>query len=321
MFRVLKYIDMIYREKSFSRAAQKLHLAQPSLSLTVKKFEQEIGIQIFDRSATPIHLTDAGEVYLRGIQQILAIESDLEAYIDDYNELKTGQLVVGAAHLFASYLLPGMIAQFQKQYPHVEVRLVEGNFNSLHQMLFDGTIDLFIDSNDLDEKLFYCLSLRDEHILLAVPRSDGANEVLEDYRLNAEDVCQDKHLEESCPAISLSVFQNHRFLSLEKGHDMRERGRQMCRDSGFEPQIGMELNQLMTIYNLVDQQLGVAFISDTIVKLSPPGRNILFYKLQGTLATRHINLAYKRSRYVSRAMDAFIKLVETQEEGAAKLYT
>lgn len=311
MFRVLKYIDMIYRERSFSRAAQKLHLAQPSLSLTIKKFEQDIGIQIFDRSATPIRLTDAGEVYIRGIQQILSIENDLEAYIDDYNELRTGKLIVGAAHLFASYLLPGMIAQFQKQYPHVEVRLVEGNLNSLYQMLLEGEIDLLIESNDFDEALFCCMNLREEHILLAVPRSDPANEVLADYRLNAEDICRDKHLEENCPAIALSVFKNHRFLSLEKGHDMRERGRQMCRDAGFEPQIGMELNQLMTIYNLVDQQLGVAFVSDTIVKLSPPGRNVLFYCLQGERAARHINLAYKRSRYVSRAMGAFIQLAET----------
>lgn len=64
MFRILQYIYEVYREQSFSRAAQKLYLSQPSLSLTIKRYENEIGVQIFDRSTAPVKLTDAGEVVM-----------------------------------------------------------------------------------------------------------------------------------------------------------------------------------------------------------------------------------------------------------------
>lgn len=112
MFRILEYIYEVYREQSFSRAAQKLYLSQPSLSLTIKRYENEIGVQIFDRSTAPVKLTDAGEVVMEYIQRILATERDMQAYLDDYRELKTGNLTLGAAHMFSSYLLPHLIARF-----------------------------------------------------------------------------------------------------------------------------------------------------------------------------------------------------------------
>ena len=84
MFRIFHYLDEVYREQSFSRAAQKLYLSQPSLSLTIKRYENEIGVQIFDRSTTPVKLTEAGEVVMEYIQRILATQRDMEAYLEDY---------------------------------------------------------------------------------------------------------------------------------------------------------------------------------------------------------------------------------------------
>ena len=69
MFQTLKYVYEIYKEGSFSRAAKNLYISQPSLSATIKKLEQDIGITIFDRSTTPVQLTDAGKVYIEtGVQ-------------------------------------------------------------------------------------------------------------------------------------------------------------------------------------------------------------------------------------------------------------
>lgn len=310
MFRVLHYIDMVHKERSFSKAAQKLHLAQSSLSLTIKKFEQDIGIQIFDRSTTPIQLTEPGLVYLKGIQEILSIEKDLEAYADDYKELRKGQLVLGAAHLFASYLLPSLMTRFLRKYPHIEIRIVEGDFPRLHEMVLEGEIDLLFEPHTFNPGLFNSEPLFEERILLAVPNQDPINKKLAKYRLGPEDIRRDVHLLSDYPPVDLASFQDHRFLMMERGYDMRGRAKQLCRDSGFEPATSMELNQLMTAYSMVDQQLGIAFVSDTIVKLSHTGINISFYKLTGPNATRYINMAWKRNRYVSRAMNAFRDLMK-----------
>ena len=321
MFRALHYLNEVYKEQSFSRAAQKLYLSQPSLSLTIKNFEKEIGIQIFDRRTTPIQLTEAGKVYMEGIRRILAIENDLEAYLDDYKELKTGSLTLGAPHMFSSYLLPALIAQFLKRVPMVEIRLVEADFLTLQDMTLTGEIDLLIESNQFDETLFKTYPLFQEHVLLAVPCSDPINEQLKDYCLSMEDIRSDLHMGSNQPCISLRNFQKHQFLMMKKGNDMHSRVMRLFRSSGFEPQVIMFLNQLMTVYNMVNQQLGVSFVTDTIVKLSHAGKNVVFYKIDDDQTTRHINLAHKLNRYVSRPMREFIRMMGAISDGGITAIT
>ncbi|MEL1136095.1 LysR family transcriptional regulator [Desulfitobacterium sp. THU1] len=311
MFRTLHYINEVNKEQSFSRAAQKLFLSQPSLSLTIIKFEREIGIQIFDRSTNPIQLTEAGKVYMEGIQQILAIENDLATYLDDYKELKTGSLTLGAPHMFSSYLLPALISQFSKSFPGVEIRLVETDFLTLQEMTLNGEIDLLIESNQFDETLFQSYPLFQEHVLLAVPLSDPINEELKDCCLSMQDIRSDLHMRPDWPCISLCSFHSHRFLMLKKGYDMHGRAMRLFRSSGFEPRVFMFLDQLMTVYNMVNQQLAVSFVTDTIVKLSNVGENVVFYKIDDEQTARHINLTHKLNRYVSRPMREFIRMMET----------
>ncbi|MCU6792516.1 LysR family transcriptional regulator [Paenibacillus sp. WQ 127069] len=321
MFRSLHYLNEVYKEQSFSRAAQKLYISQPSLSLTIIKFEREIGIQIFDRSTTPIQLTAAGKVYMEGIQRILAIENELEAYLDDYKELKTGSLTLGAPHLFSSYMLPALIAQFSKHFPMVEIRLVEADFLTLHDMTLNGEIDLLIESNQFDETLFQNYQLFREHVLLAVPCSDPVNEQLKDYCLSMEDIRSDLHMDSDRPCISLRNFQKHRFLMVKKRYDMHSRAMSLCQKSGFEPQVFMFLDQLMTVYNMVNQQLGVSFVTDTIVKLSNAGTNVVFYKIDDEQTTRYINLTHKLNRYVSRPMSEFIRMMAAISVGGITAVT
>lgn len=321
MFRALHYLNEVYKEQSFSRAAEKLYLSQPSLSLTIKKFERGIGIRIFDRSTSPIQLTEAGKVYMEGVRRILAIENELESYLDDYKELKTGALTLGAPHMFSSYLLPALISQFSKRFPMVEIRLVEADFLTLHDMTLSGEIDLLLESNQFDETLFQNYPLFQEHVLLAVPSSDPVNEQLREYCLNMEDIRSDHHMDSDRLSISLRNFQKHRFLMVKKGYDMHARAMRLCQKNGFEPQVFMFLDQLMTVYNMVNQQLGVSFVTDTTVKLSDTGKNVVFFKLDDELTTRHINLTHKLNRYVSRPMREFIRMMTAISAGGITAVT
>jgi len=309
LFRILHYLDEINREQSFSRAAQKLYLSQPSLSLTVKKFEQDIGIRIFDRSTSPIQLTEAGRVYMEEVRKILTVESDMDAFLDDYKEVRRGKLVLGAANLFSSCLMPALIAQFADRFPGISIELVEADYPTLYETALGGEVDLLIESQHFDDALFCSCPIFEEHILLAVPETDPVNESLGGYRMSLSDVRKDRHLRASQKAAPLSLFAGCRFLMMKKGYDMHARAMQMFQDSGIEPAVFMSLGQLMTAYNMVEQQLAAAFVTDTIVKLSDIGRHISYYRLEGELTVRPVNLAYKRNRYVSRAMREFIDMV------------
>ena len=125
MFQEMRYVYEVYREKSFSKAAQKLFISQPSLSAAVKKAEQRIGAPLFDRSASPVRLTDCGLEYIRCAERIMDIQTGFENYLNDVNELNAGQVSIGASSLFASYVLPACVSRFTGRYPRVAIHLTE----------------------------------------------------------------------------------------------------------------------------------------------------------------------------------------------------
>ena len=101
MFVWKKYVYEVYKERSFTKAAQNLYISQPSLSARIKKIEEIIGEPLFDRSTTPLQLTEVGKVYIEAAEEITQIEQRVENYINDLAGLKTGNLAVGASTLFA----------------------------------------------------------------------------------------------------------------------------------------------------------------------------------------------------------------------------
>ena len=109
-------IYTIYQEKSFSKAAQKLFIAQPSLSVIVKKIEDDIGLPLFDRTCKPIRMTEAGMEYIRATEAIRHIENAFTNYVDAVNELQTGTLTIGSNQLLSSLILPKHISKFITKY-------------------------------------------------------------------------------------------------------------------------------------------------------------------------------------------------------------
>ena len=157
MFTWKKYVYEIYKEKSFSKAAQNLYISQPSLSARIKKIEQQIGAPIFDRSTTPLRMTEVGEAYISAAEKIFQIEQDMENYINDLNTLKSGSITIGASNLFAAYILPPIITKFKKCFPDINIRLTEGNTTQLEELLCNNTVDMVFDNNHYDNILCkYC---------------------------------------------------------------------------------------------------------------------------------------------------------------------
>lgn len=170
MFTWKKYVYEVYKEKSFTKAAQNLYISQPSLSARIKKIEEYIGEPLFDRSTTPLQLTEVGEVYIKAAEEIAQIEQRVENYINDLSGLKTGSLAVGASTLFAAYVVPSLITQFNQKFPDVHIQLIEGNTAELEEMLGNNSLDFVIDNYHYDSILYNKESYCEENILLAVPK-------------------------------------------------------------------------------------------------------------------------------------------------------
>lgn len=312
MFVWKKYVYEVYKERSFTKAAQNLYISQPSLSARIKKIEEMIGEPLFDRSTTPLQLTEVGKVYIEAAEEITQIEQRVENYINDLAGLKTGNLAVGASTLFAAYVVPSLITQFNQKFPDVHIQLIEGNTAELEEMLGSNALDFVIDNYHYDSILYnkelYC----EENILLAVPKHFAVNEELGMYQLSYKNIKNKNYLNQKYPAVPLGRFADLPFIMLTQGNDTRTRGDRLCRNVGFKPNIVLEFNQQSTAYMASSTQLGATFISDILVSQLPTFENLVYYKLDGEEAKRKVFFYYKTHKYKTRVMEEFVRMMHEQ---------
>ena len=169
MFNHVEYIYAVYQEKSFTKAAQRLYISQPSLSATVSKVEKEIGYPIFDRSGREVTLTYIGQKYIRAAEQIMQIRNDLANEIDDLVKLRKGKVVLGCTAFIACHFLPPLLKAFGRKYPDVEVQLKVEPSTLLRERLEKGLVDIVIDNVLFKEPNYTYLPLLEEQILIGVP--------------------------------------------------------------------------------------------------------------------------------------------------------
>ncbi|WP_034868977.1 LysR family transcriptional regulator [Clostridium lundense] len=309
MFQGMDYVYEVYKEGSFSKAAKNLYISQPALSAYIKKIEAQLGVPLFDRSTTPIHLTEPGEIYMQAILQVKAIQYNLEQYFQDITNLKVGKVSIGGSNFFCSYVLPDVIAKFKEQHPGITVDLIEVNFHDLQEGLLKETIDLGIESCELDRKHFENHIIGKENIILAVPKNYKINDGLSDYQLSFKDIAGGRYLSSNFPSVQLNKFENEPFVMLRKGNDMYSRGMKLCQKAGFAPKIVMNVDQLVTSYHIACKGMGIAFIRDSLVQYVKFSEDVWFYKLANELSSRELVLIRKKNRFLSRSVDAFINSI------------
>lgn len=298
------YVYEVYRHRSFTRAAQALYISQPSLSQMIRKAETRIGAPIFDRSTSPIGLTETGRAYIHAAEQILQIEADFKQYLDDAERCVTGVLTLGGTTLFTSYVLPPILSAFSDQYPGVELRLHEAHTAQLKIELQEGLLDFAIDNSMFDPAVYESQLFQHEQIILAVPRALPVNETAARFRLTSKDLRR-----KGDTRVPLSLFADTPFLLLKEGNDTRVRAEQLCAQAGFTPKIRLQLDQQLAAYNLASYGLGAAFISDALALSAPPDDRLYFYQIDSPDVYRSINLFYKRTRVLTAPMRAMLDTI------------
>lgn len=315
MTKDMKYVYNVYLEKSFSKAAKKLLVSQPALSTTIKKVEARLKINIFDRSSKPIQLTSAGKYYIKSVEKIIEIEKDMKTYFAAINNDKKSTINIGSSAFFCGLVLPSIIDKFKEKYPDYHVNLLETNVGELTKCLESEVINLSLGVEILDPKSFIGEICYEEHIVLAVPSFYEINNQLEDYRLTFEDIRSKEYLDPKYPSVSMKHFKEESFLLLRKGNDLYSRALKICENAGFEPQVDMYLDQLLTSYHVAYSGKGIAFIRGDITQHVEPTEKLAFYKIDDENARRNIMLHYKDTGELSEITKEFIAFFRTFIEG------
>ena len=317
MFQGMEYVYEVYKEKSFSKAAANLLISQPSLSANVKRIEKRIGYAIFDRSTKPLGITECGMRYIQCIEQILAVENGFADFLNDWGELKTGNLTLGGSSFFSSWVLPPLIGEFARKYPGIKIMLEEENTAALAQLLQSGRVDFMVDNCELEEGIFDRCIFQEEHLLLAVPRCFSVNQRLLDYQISLKSIQNGSFLDECVRAVPMKAFQTEPFILMKPENDTGRRAISICRENHFHPQIMLELDQQMTAYNVTCSGMGISFVGDMLISRVPFNSDVVYYKLAGKTNSRNIYFYWKKGRYLSCAMEEFLKLLQRKTHSTA----
>ncbi len=313
MLKDIDYIYAVYLERSFSKAARRLFISQPSLSAAVKRVEQEVGLPLFNRSTNPVSLTEAGEYYVRSAEKIMEIEREMREHFAALAAGGPRRLNVGSSMFFCTYVLPDIIEAFREGRDGVSVTLSEGSSVALSERLRDGTLDFLLEAEQPDKNSFESIVWTTEHIILAVPSSFAINGGLASYRYSFEELAAERRGAYSKPPVPPERFADENFLILKKWNDLNRRATAICRRAGFTPKVSMYLEQMMTAYSLACEGKGIAFVRDTLLDCLPPTERVFFYRVDSPESERNIYLSYKKSGTFSQIQREFIEFMKTAE--------
>lgn len=308
IFNRKELIYTVYKEKSFSKAAQKLFIAQPSLSAMVKKTEEEIGLPLFDRTSKPIRLTEAGKEYIAAVEQIRQIENNFENYLMAVNNLEAGTLGIGSNQLLSSLVLPRYISSFMQTYPSIKLSLMDANSTTLENQIMAGNLDIVIDNHKLPNDQFEHHVLAQEHLFLAVPAGFVENNYAKTYRLTYEDILAGRHIGATLSPVPLELFSSVPFILMNRNNDARRHTDAIFHKVGFRPKVLLEMDRLTILYSYIEMGTAASVVSDTLIRnvRSTDSPNIFFYPLPTEHAKRAIYASYKRNKFCSKAMKTFI---------------
>lgn len=306
MFKNKEYVLTVYKEGSFTNAAEKLFVSQPSLSASVKRIEEKVTAQIFDRSTTPISLTEVGKAYVKYALEIEEKERDFERFISDHSNLLTGKIRIGGSSFFSSFVLPKMIADFNEKHEKIQFEVFEDSTKNLLKKLSEGQLDLVIDNAIINEENVISEVYQSETLLLAVPKRLEINEKIKKYRMSADDVKNGKHLERE-RGVDLSNFNEQPFILLNHENDTGKRAEKLFAKHGVTPKIIFHLDQQITAYNISCTGMGISFVSDTLIKNIAASPDLYYYAIDDRTTVRKVYFYRKKNHYLSYACKKFIE--------------
>lgn len=268
----LKYFQTVARLEHMTKAAEQLRIAQPSLSKTISRLEEDLGVDLFDRENRKIKLNAAGKIFLnrvdRAFAELIEGQRELNQFIDQDQRSITLAVTIPR-------VLPALLGSFLSKYPDIRFQQFLKSVSAMKKMLLEGELDYCISSVPIEGDGIKWEPLITEEIFLIVPP---------DHRLAGRE------------SVRLEEVKNEAFIGMNTGYGFRSLTDQFCREAGFVQNIAFEGDEPTVISDLVRQGLGVAFVSE----LSWEPKSAEFphkLRIAEPSCQRTIGLAWSEKRY------------------------
>jgi LysR family transcriptional regulator, low CO2-responsive transcriptional regulator len=288
--RQLRVFEAAATNRSFSKAAELLHLTQPGVSMHIKELETNAGLPLFERIGRKLFVTEAGQELLARARDILRALKDAEDTLDGLKGLRRGRINLAVVST-AKYFVPQLLAQFGRDFPALEIRLAVNNRNSVIEQLVANEVDLAImgrspQSLDTVAEPF----AQNPHVIIAAP----------DHPLAAQ------------ADISVAAIAKETFIVREPGSGTRLAMQQFFEQRQLRCNVGMEMASNETIKQAVMAGMGVSFISRHTIELEIQTNRLAILDVRGTPVIRQWHVAHLAKKRLSPTASAFKEFVLTQ---------
>jgi len=303
--RHLRSFVAVARERHFTRAAARLHVAQPALSQQMQQLERELGITLFDRTNRRVHLTDAGAAFLRRAERILAEVERAQADMHAFAGLARGRVTIGALQSVGERFLPPVLAGFHRQYPGLEIVLREESTEQLVALLRAEQLDvalIHLTANTQYPAVTYPLLKDAEMVMEALFTEDLVVIVAPDHPLALHE------------QIGLHALQDAPVICFKPGSSIRHVVMHACAAEGFMPTVAFESEGTMTVRALAAAGLGIAVVPRSVTRGGGPQVAVL--ELNPPPLTRTVVLAWYERGHRTPAAEAFLTFARENVERA-----
>ena len=292
----LKYVLAVAQHQNFTKAAEKVFVTQPTLSMQIQKLEDELDVQIFDRTKKPIELTDTGKKIVEQAHNIVNESDRIQDIVDQEKGFIGGDFKLGVIPTVMPTLLPMFLMNFVKRYPKVRLRIEELTTDNIIDGLLEGSIDAAIAATPLENELIKERVLYYEPFVCYDPRNAGESK----EKLKVEDINVDD------------------LLLLEDGHCFKDNVLNLCRSSKKkdDDKFTLESGSFETMIKLSDEGLGMTLLPYlNTLDLSPSkAENLRFFEEPSP--AREVSLIYHKSELKMQITEALQGVIAGVIKGA-----
>lgn len=293
-----EYMLALDKTRSITRAAEFLHVTQPTLSIFLTSLEKRLGAPLFQRVGKRLVPTQVGEAYLRRAYQIAALKNDFDSELSDLLSGRKGKLHVGGLRMGNLFLMPRLLRQYQQEYPEIDVILHEDTAQNLERLLCLGELDLIYANLRPTAPGLISHEVRQDHMLAVISAQHPAAK-------------RGRWLE-GChyPYLDLGQLEHEDFYLMEPGRTIRGETDAALKYAGVHPRKTHLITNIELGCQMAAEGLGIAFTMESYLQDRSYPRPVQYFRVGDPDHALTWYLSWREGAYVPAYMEYFITLLE-----------
>ena len=284
----LQYFCTLADIGNYTRAAEKIGIAQPALSISIKKLEEELGHTLINRAEKTTILTSEGKVLYRSAKNLLNQANNIEVELQELKNLTKGEIRFGVSAMMGSYYFPQVLTAFKKDYPTIKIVLIDQGTTALERMLVKGELDLALVRTDQNNVLLNYQPLIEEEVVAGMPK---------------------RHPLTSKRTLSLAEFCEQPLVLFHEGYYLRDAVGKYAKKNNLNLDIRMETNLIELQKALVKSQVGITSCLSMILDEDDDLISIPF----NPKINLKLGLAWKQNQRLSKATKVLVEYLQNQQ--------